>query len=96
LGWRPDNKIVLHYGTHVCTTNNPQHVSEKNVQFSRENCFFYFYLLSACAQVKETGRIIDHTTPDAATAIGHGTRDETKAVGEGVKRVVKSAREDEW
>jgi hypothetical protein len=53
-------------------------------------------LLPACAQVKEAGRIIGHTTRDVATAIGHGTRDAAKAVGEGVKKVVKSAPEDEW
>jgi hypothetical protein len=44
-------------------------------------------LLSACAQVKEAGRTIGHTTRDAARAIGHGTRDAAKAVGEGVKKV---------
>ncbi len=49
------------------------------------------YLLSACAQVKEAGRTIGHTTRDAATAIGHGTRDAAKSVGEGVKKVVRSA-----
>ena len=53
-------------------------------------------LLSACAQVKEAGRTIGHTTRDVATAIGHGTRDAAKAVGEGAKKVVKSAPEDEW
>jgi ABC-type sugar transport system substrate-binding protein len=52
-------------------------------------------LLSACAQVKEAGRTIGHTTRDAARAIGHGTRDAAKAVGEGVKKVVKSDSEDE-
>jgi hypothetical protein len=52
--------------------------------------------LSACAQVKEAGRTIGHTTRDAARAIGHGTRDAAKAVGEGVKKVVKSAPDDEW
>jgi hypothetical protein len=52
-------------------------------------------LLSACAQVKETGRTIGHTTRDVATTIGHGTRDAAKAVGEKVKKVVKSAPEDE-
>jgi hypothetical protein len=50
--------------------------------------------LSGCAQIKETGRTIGHTTRDVATAIGHGTRDAAKAVGEGVKKVVKSAPED--
>ena len=52
--------------------------------------------LSACAQIKEAGRTIGHTTRDVAREIGHGTRDAAKAVGEGVKKVVKSAPEDEW
>jgi hypothetical protein len=54
------------------------------------------HLLSACAQLKEAGRTIGHTTRDVTRAIGHGTRDAAKAVGEGVKKVVKSAPEDEW
>jgi hypothetical protein len=53
-------------------------------------------LLFACAQIKEAGRTIGHTTRDAARAIGHGTRDAAKAVGEGVKKIVKSPPEDEW
>ncbi|HSE90561.1 MAG TPA: hypothetical protein VLJ79_30410 [Candidatus Binatia bacterium] len=53
-------------------------------------------LLSACAQLKQAGRTIGHTTRDVATAIGHGTRDAAKAVGEGVKKVVKSAPDEEW
>ena len=53
-------------------------------------------LLSACAQVKEAGRTIGHTTLDVATAIGHGTRDAAIAVGDGVKKAVKSAPDDEW
>lgn len=53
------------------------------------------YLLSACAQLKEAGRTIGHTTRDAAREIGHGTRDAAKTVGEGVKKVVRSATEDE-
>ena len=52
-------------------------------------------LLSACTQVKETGRTIGHTTRDVARAIGHGTRDAAKAVGEGVKKAVKPAPDDE-
>ena len=54
------------------------------------------YLLSACAQVKEAGRTIGHTTRDVVRAIGHGTRDAAKSVGEAVKKVVRSAPEDEW
>ena len=53
-------------------------------------------LLSACAQIKEAGRTVGHTTRDVTREIGHGTRDAAKAVGEGVKRVVKSAPDDEW
>jgi len=52
-------------------------------------------LLSACAQIKEAGRTIGHTTRVVAREIGHGTRDAAKAVGEGVKKVVKSATADE-
>ena len=51
-------------------------------------------LLSACAEIKQAGRIIGHTTRDAATEIGHGTRDAAVTVGHGVKKVVKSATED--
>ena len=66
---------------------------------SAKIAFFLILLgsvLSACAQVKEAGRTIGHTTRDAAKAIGHGTRDAAKAVGDGVKKVVKSAPDDEW
>jgi hypothetical protein len=52
-------------------------------------------LLSDCAQIKEAGRTIGHTTRDVTREIGHGTRDAAKAVGEGVKKVVKSATDDE-
>ena len=51
-------------------------------------------LLSACAQIKEAGRTIGHTTRDVTTEIGHGTRDAAKAVGEGIKKVAKSATEE--
>lgn len=53
------------------------------------------YLLSACAQLKEAGRRIGHTTRDVARDVGHGTRDAAKTVGEGIKKVVRSAAEDE-
>jgi hypothetical protein len=72
---------------------------QKNVQFTVKIVFLLVLsgcLLSACAQVKEAGRTIGHTTRDVATTIGHGARDGAKAVGEGVKKVVKSAPEDEW
>ena len=48
-----------------------------------------------CAQLKEAGRTIGHTTRDVTRTIGHGTRDAAKAVGEGIKSVVKPAPEGE-
>ena len=53
------------------------------------------YLLSACAQLKEAGRTIGHTTRDVARDIGHGTRDAAKAVDEGVKKVFNPTPENE-
>jgi hypothetical protein len=80
-------------------TTNPRRMPAKKTLNSRVKIAFLLVLSSclllACAQVKETGRTIGHTTRDVATAIGHGTRDAAKAVGEGVKKVVKSAPEDE-
>ena len=52
-------------------------------------------ILSGCAQIKEAGRTVGHTTRDVTREIGHGTRDAAKAVGEGVKKVAKSATEDD-
>jgi ABC-type sugar transport system substrate-binding protein len=80
------------------TPTYPQDIWQKMVN-SRVKIAFLLVLLgcllSACAQFKEAGRTIGHTTRDAARAIGHGTRDAAKAVGEGVKKVFKSAPEDE-
>ena len=80
-------------------TTNPRRMLAKKMLNSRVKIAFLLVLSSclllACAQVKETGRTIGHTTRDAATAIGHGTRDAAKAVGEGVKKVFKSAPEND-
>ena len=51
-------------------------------------------LFSACAEFKEAGRSIGHTTRDVTTDIGHGSRDTVKAIGKGTKRVVKSITQD--
>jgi len=51
-------------------------------------------LLSACAEFKEAGRSIGHTTKNVTTDIGHGSRDTVQAIGRGTKRVFKSATED--
>ena len=55
------------------------------------------YLLSllACAEFKETGRIIGHTTRNVTRDIGHGSRDAVKTIGKGTKKVVKSITDDE-
>jgi hypothetical protein len=50
--------------------------------------------LSACAEVKEAGRTIGHTTRNVTTEIGHGTRDAAKSIGRGTRRVVESVTAD--
>jgi hypothetical protein len=79
-------------------TEEPRNIGDKMLNSCVKIVFFLVllgYLLSACAQLKEAGRTIGHTTRDVTRAIGHGTRDAAKAVGEGVKKVVKPAPEDE-
>jgi hypothetical protein len=79
-------------------TEEPRNIGDKMLNSRVKIVFFLVllgYLLSGCAQLKEAGRTIGHTTRDVTRAIGHGTRDAAKAVGEGVKKVVKSAPEDE-
>ncbi|MCT8986964.1 hypothetical protein [Shewanella phaeophyticola] len=49
--------------------------------------------LSACAELKQTGREIGHTTQKVTTAIGHGTRDTVKAIGRETKEVVEEIKE---
>ena len=51
--------------------------------------------LSACAEVKQAGRTVGHTTRDVAKEIGHGTRDAAKEIGHGTKRVVTEATKDD-
>ncbi|MDO9424416.1 MAG: hypothetical protein Q7T40_09535 [Methylobacter sp.] len=46
--------------------------------------------LSACAEFKEAGRTIGHTTRNVTREIGHGTRDAAKEIGHGTKRVINS------
>lgn len=52
-------------------------------------------LLLSCAELKDAGKTIGHTTSDAAKVIGHGARDAGKAVGKGTKKVLKSVTKDE-
>jgi hypothetical protein len=55
---------------------------------------FMLCLMPSCAELKEAGRSIGHTTRNVTTDIGHGSRDTVKAIGRGTKRVVKSIAED--
>ena len=50
-----------------------------------------YSLLGACAEFKQAGRTIGHTSRDVAREIGHGTRDAAKVIGKGTKRVVAEA-----
>jgi hypothetical protein len=51
--------------------------------------FFTGSLLS-CAELKEAGRTIGHTTRNVTREIGHGTRDAAREIGHGTRRVVNS------
>ena len=46
--------------------------------------------LWSCAEVKEAGRTIGHTTRNVTREIGHGSRDAAKEIGHGSRRVAKS------
>jgi len=52
------------------------------------------WLLLSCAEVKEAGRTIGHTTRNVTREIGHGTRDIAREIGHGTRRVVKSIGEE--
>jgi hypothetical protein len=47
-------------------------------------------LLLSCAEFKEAGRTIGHTTRNVTREIGHGTRDVVRDIGHGSKRAVKT------
>ncbi|MGZ4968418.1 MAG: hypothetical protein ACXV7H_02700 [Methylobacter sp.] len=46
--------------------------------------------LLSCAELKEAGRTIGHTTRNVTREIGHGTRDAAREIGHGTRRVVNS------
>jgi gas vesicle protein len=56
--------------------------------------FSFILSLSACAELKQTGKEIGHTTQKVTTAIGHGTRDTVKAIGHETKEVINEIKED--
>ncbi len=47
-------------------------------------------LLSSCAELKESGRTIGHTTRNVTREISHGTRDVTREIGHDTRRAVKT------
>ena len=49
--------------------------------------------LTACAEFKDAGRTIGHTTKDVTTAVGHASRDAAKSIGETTKEVVSDIKE---
>jgi hypothetical protein len=47
-------------------------------------------LLLSCAEFKDAGRTIGHTTRNVTREIGHGTRDVARDIGHGTRRAVKT------
>jgi hypothetical protein len=52
------------------------------------------FQLLACAEIKEAGRSIGHTTRNVTRDIGHGSRDTVHILGDGTKRVFHSVTAD--
>ena len=50
--------------------------------------------LSACVEIKQSGRIVGHTARDVGREIGHGSRDIAREVSKGAKRLAKPAPEE--
>ena len=46
--------------------------------------------LSSCAEFKDAGRTIGHTTRNVTREIGHGSRDVARDIGHGTRRGVKT------
>ncbi|MCL1074126.1 hypothetical protein [Shewanella dokdonensis] len=50
--------------------------------------------LTACAELKQTGKDIGHATRDVTTEIGHTARDVTRDVGHASRDAVKSVKQE--
>lgn len=48
-------------------------------------CVMSVFTLSACAELKHSGKAIGHATKDAGKAIGHATRDTAKSIKKTLK-----------
>jgi hypothetical protein len=51
-------------------------------------------LTAGCAQLKEAGRTIGHTTRDVTRTIGHGAREVVSDIGDGIRDTTKSGAEE--
>ena len=51
-------------------------------------------VLSACVEIKQSGRVVGHTARDVSREIGHGSRDIAREVSKGAKRIFQSAPEE--
>lgn len=56
--------------------------------------FALFVSLTGCAELKDVGRTIGHTTKDVTTEIGHATRDTTTAIGHASRDAVNAVKDD--
>ncbi len=53
------------------------------------------FVLTACAELKDSGKTIGHAAKDVTTSIGHATRDTAKSIGQNTKSVVNDITESE-
>jgi len=60
----------------------------KSKFFSLFICTASLFILTACAELKDSGRTIGHAAKDVTTSIGHASRDTAKSIGENTKSVV--------
>ncbi|CAJ1880003.1 hypothetical protein [Aeromonas dhakensis] len=51
-------------------------------------------LLGGCADIKEAGRTVGHTTRNVTREIGHTTRDVTREIGHGTRDTVKKVGDE--
>ncbi|MDD2218854.1 MAG: hypothetical protein PHO79_10795 [Desulfoplanes sp.] len=55
-------------------------------------CLISMCALSACAELKDTGKTIGHGTKEVATSIGHATRDTAKSIGKNTKKIISDIK----
>ncbi|MFT6926729.1 MAG: hypothetical protein ACJAZP_002349 [Psychromonas sp.] len=51
-------------------------------------CIISIYALSACAELKDTGKTIGQGTKEVTTTIGHTSRDIVQSIGQNTQKVV--------